>query len=166
MLFRSGALGSAVTGGDPGKGALMGGVTGGLLGGLGGLGSSLNATEAGMAGQTGQTLSGATGTPVQGVQAVSSPVSVTPPAGSANGAFNAASSSATQFANANPALQSATGQIGVNAQQAAAQTMSPNMFANQGSLSGIGDLAQGYANMGTLGKAGVGLGVEIGRAHV
>ena len=157
-----GALGSAVTGGDPGEGALMGGVTGGLLGGLGGLGSSLNATEASMAGQTGQTLSGAAGTPAQGVQAVSSPVSVTPPAGSANGAFNAASSSATQFANANPALQSATGQIGVNAQQAAAQAMSPNMFANQGSLSGIGDLAQGYANMGTLGKAGVGLGVGLG----
>ena len=157
-----GALGSAVTGGDPGQGALMGGVTGGLLGGLGGLGSSLNATEASMAGQTGQTLSGAAGTSAQGVQAVSSPVSVAPPTGSANGFFNAASSPATQFANANPALQSATDQIGVNAQQAAAQAVSPSMFANQGSLSGVGDLAQGYANMGTLGKAGVGLGVGLG----
>ena len=156
-----GALGSAVTGGDVGEGAMLGGLTGGALGGLGGLGSSLNATEAATVGTTGQTLSGAAGTPVEGIQAVSSPLASTAAPGSANAAFNAVSSPVTQVANAAAPMQSPIGNAGILAQQGAAQAMAPNIFSNQGALSGIGDLAQGYANMGTLGKTGVALGTGL-----
>lgn len=150
-----GALGSAAMGQDPGQGALTGGITGGLLGGLGGLGSALNAGEAtaeaanlGAGGTqlSGQTLTGAVGTPAEGVTAISSPVASTNPV---SNMFNSMSSDVTRFAATNPAQQSAViPQTGI--------------FGNGGALSGVGDLAQGYSNMGTLGKGATALGVGMG----
>ena len=147
-----GALGSAITGQDPGQGALMGGVTGGILGGVGGLGSGLNAAEAAVV--PGQTL--VTPTAAGNITSVASPVQSIPASGTANASFLNASSPTTQLASKIPLQQSAIGATGLTS------IPQQSIFAGNNALSGIGDLAQGYSNLGALPKAGIGLGVGLG----